>query len=111
MPDIISYWSLSFSIIQELQECFESQDIAKLQVVIGDMAPEDAEYHMKRCVDSGLWVPDAKKAEKEKEEAEAKAAAVKKEEEESPYAELGGGDETSIDWLNNCELIFIAAWI
>lgn len=25
------------------------------------MPPEEATYHMKRCVDSGLWVPDAKK--------------------------------------------------
>lgn len=25
------------------------------------MNQEDATYHMKRCVDSGLWVPDANK--------------------------------------------------
>lgn len=25
------------------------------------MNEEDAKYHMKRCVDSGLWVPDAGK--------------------------------------------------
>lgn len=25
------------------------------------MPQEEAEYHMKRCVDSGLWVPDANK--------------------------------------------------
>lgn len=24
------------------------------------MPEEEAKYHMKRCVDSGLWVPDAK---------------------------------------------------
>lgn len=30
-----------------------------LQKVIESMDPEDAKYHMKRCVDSGLWVPNA----------------------------------------------------
>ena len=25
--------------------------------MIGDMEPSEAEHHMKRCVDSGLWVP------------------------------------------------------
>lgn len=25
------------------------------------MEPAEATYHMKRCVDSGLWVPDANK--------------------------------------------------
>lgn len=25
------------------------------------MPEEDAKYHMKRCVESGLWVPDARK--------------------------------------------------
>lgn len=34
------------------------------------MPEEEATYHMKRCVDSGLWVPDAKNKEKEKEKKE-----------------------------------------
>lgn len=34
-----------------------------LKEVIAKMDPKDAAYHMKRCVDSGLWVPDAKTAE------------------------------------------------
>ena len=44
---------------KEMQECFESRDLSKLQEVIANMNEEDAKYHMKRCVDSGLWVPDA----------------------------------------------------
>jgi cell division cycle protein 37 len=28
-----------------------------LQDVISSMHPKEAKYHMKRCVDSGLWVP------------------------------------------------------
>ena len=46
----------------ELKECFESRSISKLQDVLAGMSKEDAAYHMKRCVDSGLWVTDAKAA-------------------------------------------------
>lgn len=46
----------------ELQACFESRDIELLQTVIAKMPEDEAKYHMKRCVDSGLWVPDAKAA-------------------------------------------------
>ena len=45
---------------KEMQECFEEKDIGKLQEIISKMDLKDAEYHMKRCVDSGLWVPNAK---------------------------------------------------
>ncbi|XP_022105979.1 hsp90 co-chaperone Cdc37-like [Acanthaster planci] len=45
------------SLPPELQKCFESKDISMLQKVVGTMDPADAEYHIKRCVDSGLWVP------------------------------------------------------
>lgn len=50
-----SYW-------QVLQKCFESKDIALLQKAITELPEEQARYHMKRCVDSGLWVPEANKA-------------------------------------------------
>lgn len=46
------------------------QDIPLLQQTIAAMPEEEATYHMKRCVDSGLWVPDAKSKEKEKEKKE-----------------------------------------
>ncbi|XP_038049003.1 hsp90 co-chaperone Cdc37-like [Patiria miniata] len=45
------------SLPAEMQACFESKDISMLQKVVGTMEPADAEYHIKRCVDSGLWVP------------------------------------------------------
>lgn len=38
-----------------MQEAFESRDTDKLRQALMDMDPKDAEYHMKRCVDSGLW--------------------------------------------------------
>lgn len=44
---------------EELKECFLSQDVGLLQKTIEKMDPEEAKYHMKRCVDSGLWVPNA----------------------------------------------------
>merc|ERR1712226_1307014 len=45
------------SLPKELQDCFESQDIAQLQATIAAMPPAEAKYHMKRCVESGLWKP------------------------------------------------------
>jgi cell division cycle protein 37 len=39
-----------------LRQAFESQDLARLQRVLGEMDPTEAKFHMKRCVDSGLWV-------------------------------------------------------
>lgn len=60
--------------LQVLQKCFESKDIASLQKAITELPEEEARYHMKRCVDSGLWVPEANKGQetegKEKEEGE-----------------------------------------
>lgn len=47
------------SLPKEMQECFEARDLPKLQTVVSEMDEETARYHMKRCVDSGLWVPDA----------------------------------------------------
>lgn len=53
-------------VLQVLQECFEKKDIQMLQDAVAKLPKEEAEYHIKRCVDSGLWVPNAKDAEKEK---------------------------------------------
>ncbi len=47
---------------QELKECFETKSVSKLQEVLAKLSKEEASYHMKRCVDSGLWVSDAKSA-------------------------------------------------
>lgn len=58
------------SLPPELKECFETQDIAKLQEVVAKMDEEDAKYHIKRCVDSGLWVPDTKKPSESQEQEE-----------------------------------------
>ena len=39
-----------------MQEAFESRDVEKLKAALLSLDPKDAEYHMKRCIDSGLWV-------------------------------------------------------
>jgi len=44
---------------ESLQKCFESRNIDLLKQTVAKMAPEDARYHMDRCISSGLWVPDA----------------------------------------------------
>lgn len=45
------------SLPDSMKKCFETQDIGMLQQIIKELPEEDARYHMKRCVDSGLWVP------------------------------------------------------
>lgn len=47
------------SLPEVLQKCFESRDLDLLKEAIASMPEEEARVHMKRCVDSGLWVPDA----------------------------------------------------
>ncbi|KAE8619824.1 hypothetical protein XENTR_v10009989 [Xenopus tropicalis] len=48
------------SLPSELQKCFDSKDIQMLQDTISKMDPTEARFFMKQCIDSGLWVPNAK---------------------------------------------------
>lgn len=58
------------SLPEKLQKCFDVKDVQMLQETISKMDPTDAKYHMQRCIDSGLWVPNSKSSEaKEGEEA------------------------------------------
>lgn len=41
-----------------MKKCFESRDVKMLQEAITKMPEVEAKYHMKRCIDSGLWLPD-----------------------------------------------------
>lgn len=78
------YWKNSdFRPFQELQQCFESRNIALLQESIGKMPEEEAKYHMKRCVESGLWVPEGGKA------------AAAGDDDEPEYSEVGDAKPTS----------------
>ena len=40
---------------EDMVRAFESRDVWQLQEALMKLEPEEAEYHMKRCVDSGLW--------------------------------------------------------
>lgn len=46
------------SLPEEMQKCFEARDIPMLQAAIAALPTDQAKYHLKRCVDSGLWVPE-----------------------------------------------------
>ena len=38
-----------------MQKAFESRDIEELKKAVSELEPEEAEKHIKRCVDAGLW--------------------------------------------------------
>lgn len=67
-PSLNAMITVSMYHFQPLKKCFLSQDIPLLHETIATMPREEVSYHMKRCVDSGLWLPDAKAAEKKEEE-------------------------------------------
>ena len=46
------------SLPESMQKAFESQDIAALHAAVSKLSKAEAKYHMTRCEDSGLWVPD-----------------------------------------------------
>ncbi|XP_055364899.1 hsp90 co-chaperone Cdc37 isoform X2 [Betta splendens] len=47
------------SLPEELQRSFDKKNIQMLQEAINKLDPEEGKYHFKRCIDSGLWVPDS----------------------------------------------------
>ena len=90
---------------RSMQECFESQDIGLLQQVIKELPEDEARwalfginnalhmnccrYHMKRCVDSGLWVPSSEDPGTSTEDGFVKAPVEEEgEEEEEVYDEV-----------------------
>jgi len=57
---LLAYWDTlgkRLLCVKILQECFEKKDVAMLQDAVTKIPKEEAEYHIKRCIDSGLWVP------------------------------------------------------
>lgn len=55
-PGGLNPFAVLRSLPQTLQDAFESQDMERLQQVLGEMDPKEAKKCMKKCVDSGLWV-------------------------------------------------------
>lgn len=91
------------SLPEEMQKCFEARDIPMLQSVIAKLPVDEAKHHLKRCVDSGLWVPeggaggaesgsadgeksDGEEADEEEEEGAAAAASAASGLEEKTYS-------------------------
>ncbi|XP_020496503.1 hsp90 co-chaperone Cdc37 [Labrus bergylta] len=67
----------------EMQKCFDEKDIGMLQEVISKMDPTEAKVHMKKCIDSGLWVPNSKTDGGDEKEDDATYEEVKQEQEET----------------------------
>uniref|UniRef100_A0A2I2Y5D4 Hsp90 co-chaperone Cdc37 n=1 Tax=Gorilla gorilla gorilla TaxID=9595 RepID=A0A2I2Y5D4_GORGO len=59
-PDGLDPIEVYESLPEEFQKCFHVKDVQMLQDAISKTDPTDAKYHMQRCFDSGLWVPNSK---------------------------------------------------
>ena len=70
-----------------LKNCFESQNIEALQEALIKMEKSEAEYHLDRCIKSGLWVPDGKKR-AEEEAAAAASSGTSEADKEEVYEEV-----------------------
>lgn len=46
------------SLPREMRDAFEAQDIQRLHAAVEALPADEAAYHLRRCEDSGLWVPD-----------------------------------------------------
>lgn len=71
------------SLPAEMQKCFDEKDIQMLQDVISKMDPTEAKAHMKKCIDSGLWVPNSKTDEGDEKEEDPTYEDVKQDQEQS----------------------------
>lgn len=58
------------SLPEVLQQAFVDQDLDRLREAFESLPDEEAEYHLQRCVDSGLWVPGGASDEEEEGEVE-----------------------------------------
>ncbi|XP_059204694.1 hsp90 co-chaperone Cdc37 [Centropristis striata] len=71
------------SLPAEMQKCFDEKDIQLLQDVISKMDPTEAKVHMKRCIESGLWVPNSKTDDGDEKAEDPTYEEVKQEQEET----------------------------
>ncbi|XP_033949333.1 hsp90 co-chaperone Cdc37 isoform X1 [Pseudochaenichthys georgianus] len=47
------------SLPKEVQKGFDEENIQLLQEAMGKLGVEEGKYHLRRCIDSGLWVPQS----------------------------------------------------
>ncbi|XP_074554012.1 hsp90 co-chaperone Cdc37-like isoform X2 [Halichoeres trimaculatus] len=50
------------SLPKEMQKSFDEKNIQTLQEAISKLDPLEGKYHLLRCIDSGLWVPESGEA-------------------------------------------------
>merc|ERR1719367_1142734 len=50
---------------KDVQEAFVNQDREGLVKAMQNLKPEEAQYHLTRCIDSGLWNPGGDEEEEE----------------------------------------------
>lgn len=74
-----------------------------LQEVLGKMPEEEAKGYLKKCIDSGLWVPNARDAQAEAEQAEAGFQADSGEDEEHQYEAVREEAEAEKWFLQICD--------
>ncbi|XP_028260914.1 hsp90 co-chaperone Cdc37-like [Parambassis ranga] len=58
------------SLPKEIQRSFDEKNIQMLQEAMNKLDVEEGKYHLKRCIDSGLWVPESGEGEDEDDESE-----------------------------------------
>ncbi|KAM4584716.1 hsp90 co-chaperone Cdc37-like isoform 1-T1 [Odontesthes bonariensis] len=56
------------SLPRELQRSFDEKSVQMMQEAMSKLDPEEGKYHLMRCIDSGLWVPDSGEGEDEEED-------------------------------------------
>lgn len=68
-----------------------------LQAAIAELPPAEARYHLKRCVDSGLWVPEGGVPSEEGEDGTEDGAEGAEPEEEEIYHEAKSTVQSTTD--------------
>uniref|UniRef100_UPI0037E803C5 hsp90 co-chaperone Cdc37-like n=1 Tax=Semicossyphus pulcher TaxID=241346 RepID=UPI0037E803C5 len=58
------------SLPKEIQKSFDEKNIQMLQEAINKFDPVEGKYHLSRCIDSGLWVPESGEGDDEDDEEE-----------------------------------------
>ncbi|KAJ4944122.1 hypothetical protein JOQ06_012667 [Pogonophryne albipinna] len=56
------------SLPKEVQKGFDEKNIQLLQEAMSKLGVEEGKYHLRRCIDSGLWVPQSGDSDDEDEE-------------------------------------------
>ncbi|KAM7009332.1 hsp90 co-chaperone Cdc37-like [Tautogolabrus adspersus] len=55
---------------KEIQRSFDEKNIQMLQDAINKLDPVEGKYHLTRCIESGLWVPESEQGDDQDEEDE-----------------------------------------